>query len=117
MQHFYHFWGEIVLGFWRVYSQLLPATGETLPDPAHIMIPVSFLPPLLHIFSSLSHYMQFVEGPKWRDRAGIDGPLLRAAFPDASISTSDHWEDLIKLDRTVVFERAAVINRKTAHRQ
>lgn len=61
--------------------------------------------------------LQFAGGGKWRDNAGVDGPLMRAVFPYASIEESDHWEDLLKLDVTVVFDRAMIINRDTAHRQ
>lgn len=42
---------------------------------------------------------------------------MRAAFPDAPIESSDYWQDLEKLERTVVFERAVIVNRAAAHRQ
>lgn len=29
----------------------------------------------------------------------------------------DHWDDLITLDRTFVYERAVIVSRETAHRQ
>ncbi|KAF8886796.1 hypothetical protein BD779DRAFT_1529729 [Infundibulicybe gibba] len=77
MNHFYHWWGEIILDVYR-YS----------------------------------------DGLQWRDRAGVDGPLMRAAFPSTAIETSYYWDDLIKLrlNQTVVFERAMIISRPAAHR-
>lgn len=48
-QHYYHWWGELVLGFWRVYSML----GESdLAFPTRFMLPVSDCLPLLHGFNS-----------------------------------------------------------------
>lgn len=47
----------------------------------------------------------------------MDGPLMRAAFPLASIETADYWKDLLRLNVTVVFERAMIINRAAAHLQ
>ncbi len=42
-KHYYHWWGEIILGFWRVYSKL--SAGEdgsisSLPFPARFILPV-----------------------------------------------------------------------------
>ncbi len=51
----------------------------------------------------------------WRDRAGVDGPLMRAGWPDAAIERGDLWEDLVGLNSTFVFERAMVISRTGAH--
>lgn len=42
---------------------------------------------------------------------------MRAAFPRASIEESDYWQDLIKLNTTVVFERVMLVNRHAAHQQ
>ncbi|KAJ7590491.1 hypothetical protein C8J56DRAFT_932994 [Mycena floridula] len=95
MDHFYHWWGEILLGFWRVYSKLsMQADGSIIALP----FPERFL-------------MPFVSHGKWRDRAGVSGPLMRAAFPQALIEESDYWDDLLRLNVTVVFDRAMVINR------
>jgi protein O-GlcNAc transferase len=47
----------------------------------------------------------------------MDGPLMRAAFPFASIEKSDYWQDLLDLNVTVVFDRVMLVNRHTAHRQ
>jgi protein O-GlcNAc transferase len=54
---------------------------------------------------------------KWRDKAGIDGPLMRAAFPQAAIEERDQWLDLTRLNSTIVFDRALIINRKAAETQ
>ncbi|KAF9458387.1 hypothetical protein BDZ94DRAFT_1173734 [Collybia nuda] len=99
MSHFYHWWGEIILGAWRVYSSLntLPGGPSILPFPARFLLPG-------------------VPGNEWKDRAGVNAPLMRACFPSAEIGKSDHWEDLIDLNRTFVFERAMIISRETAHR-
>ncbi|KAE9403549.1 hypothetical protein BT96DRAFT_990210 [Gymnopus androsaceus JB14] len=92
--HYYHWWGELVLGFWRVYSML----GESdLAFPTRFMLP-------------------FIDQGRWRDDAGVNGPLLRAIHPSLSVETLDQWKDFIKLDRTVVFNRVAIINRQAGHR-
>jgi len=41
-QHFYHWWGEIVLGSWRVYSSIFPTTSPPPlpPFPARFILPV-----------------------------------------------------------------------------
>jgi protein O-GlcNAc transferase len=60
--------------------------------------------------------MPAVENSKWRDRAGVNGPLMRGAFPHSSIEEATHWQDLIKVNSTFVFDRAMIIHRGTAHR-
>ncbi|KAG6810988.1 hypothetical protein H0H92_009527 [Tricholoma furcatifolium] len=96
MSHFYHWWGEIILGAWRI----LAFEGEKTQN---VLTPRRFLMP----FS--------IKG-KFRDDPGVDGPLMRAAWPSTPIEESDYWEDLIALDATVVFERVMLINRAAAHR-
>ncbi|KAI3615660.1 hypothetical protein WG66_011909 [Moniliophthora roreri] len=99
MHHYYHWWGEIILGLWRVYSKLgVREDGSLapLPFPARFMMP-------------------FVETESWRDRAKVDGPLMRATFPGISIEGASHWEDLIRLEATVIFERVMLVNRYAAH--
>ncbi|KAF9458149.1 hypothetical protein BDZ94DRAFT_1174146 [Collybia nuda] len=95
LTHFYHWWGEIILGVWRIYS-VLSTNVTSLPPPARFLIP-------------------FSHNGEWRDRAGVNGPLMRAAFPHTSIEQSEYWEDLIKLNITVVFERVVLVNRHAAH--
>ncbi|KAJ4468696.1 hypothetical protein J3R30DRAFT_3384682 [Lentinula aciculospora] len=95
MRHYYHWWGEIILGFWRVYQ--CARESSPLPFPSRFLLP-------------------FVDGGNWRDEPGINGPLMRAVQPSVSIETSDQWKDFIDLDRTVVFSRVAIINRPAAHR-
>lgn len=96
LHHYYHWWGEIVLGFWRIYSKLSHPADTSLPFPARFILP-------------------FVSKGTWRDGPGIDAPLMRAAFPQTSIEQSDMWQDLARLNVTVVFSRAVVINRNAAH--
>ncbi|KAF7289787.1 hypothetical protein MIND_01352900 [Mycena indigotica] len=104
MHHFYHWFGEIILGFWRVYT-------HTLLDSDVAQVDFGRLPPverfLLPFISSDS---------EWRDRAGVDGPLMRAAFPNSLIETAAYWNDLKKLDTTVIFERTIIITRSAAHK-
>ncbi|RDB18390.1 hypothetical protein Hypma_000336 [Hypsizygus marmoreus] len=99
MNRFYHWWGEMVLGTWRVYSALDAFTqgAENPPFPARVILP--------HIF-----------GNEWRDAPGVNAGLMRACFPSTNIEKSDYWDDLTLLDKTVVFERAMIISRATAHR-
>ncbi|KAK7019144.1 hypothetical protein R3P38DRAFT_2981304 [Favolaschia claudopus] len=101
MKHFYHWFGEIILGTWRVYSHLLlpqpSSTASPLPFPQRFILP-------------------FISNEEWRDRSGMDGPLMRAAFPDAAIQQATYWEDLKKLGTTVAFERIILVDRSAAHR-
>ncbi|KAJ6571535.1 hypothetical protein B0H19DRAFT_988134 [Mycena capillaripes] len=102
--HFYHWFGEIILGAWRVYSHILldqdrAGAQKALPLP----LPSRFILP-------------FIATDGWRDKAGLDGPFMRAAFPGAPIECAGYWRDLAALGTTVVFERAMVINRAVAHR-
>ncbi|KAG6899714.1 hypothetical protein C0993_007641 [Termitomyces sp. T159_Od127] len=103
MSHFYHWWGEIILGAWRVYSALtgpyLSARYTAVPSFAsRILLP--------HIF-----------GQEWRDPPGLNAGLMRATFPSTSIENADQWDDLAVLDKTFVFERAMVVCRVAAQTQ
>jgi hypothetical protein len=42
---------------------------------------------------------------------------MRACFPTTTIETMDYWEDLARLDRTVVFDRAIIVSRATSGHQ
>jgi hypothetical protein len=53
----------------------------------------------------------------WRDHAGVNGPLMRAAFPSASLEEANHWADLKALGSTMVFDRLMIVNRQAAHFQ
>ncbi|TFK32748.1 hypothetical protein BDQ12DRAFT_771399 [Crucibulum laeve] len=102
MTHFYHWWGEVILGAWRVYSKLsieLDSGIKALPFPSRFILPV------VNVIE---------EG--WRDKAGVDGPLMRAAFPGSSIEVADAWQDYKKLNVTVVFDRIMLISRDAAHK-
>ncbi|KAG2003080.1 hypothetical protein CC2G_003713 [Coprinopsis cinerea AmutBmut pab1-1] len=105
MPHFYHWWGEIILGMWRVYSTLALGKKWSTSDPVDFPLPW----PARFVLPAVS-------GTEWRDRAGIIGPTMRPAFPQASIEKADYWNDLIKLGTTVVFERSMIINRDAAHK-
>jgi len=62
-------------------------------------------------------HLKFVDHDSgWRDRAGLNGPFLRLAFPNAAIEKADLWRDWIKIGTTQVFERAIIVNRRSAHR-
>ncbi|KAF9467541.1 hypothetical protein BDZ94DRAFT_1248380 [Collybia nuda] len=99
MDHFYHWWGEIILGSWRVYSAFIQYSNASWPPP----LPARFILP--HIYLD-----------EWHDRAGVNAPLMRACFSSASIEKQDYWLDLIALNRTVVFERAMIVSREAARR-
>ncbi|KAJ6614757.1 hypothetical protein B0H10DRAFT_2043945 [Mycena sp. CBHHK59/15] len=95
-KHFYHWFGEIILGAWRVYSHILLEGASSLPLPRRFILP-------------------FIENEEWRDKPSIDGPLMRAAFPDAAIEQAGYWNDLARLGTAVVFDRIMLVNRNTAH--
>lgn len=97
MPHFYHWWGEIVLGSWRVYSVIFATESSPLPFPARFILP-------------------FVHSNEWRDPAGVNALLMRASFPSTAVETMEYWKDLISLDRTVVFDRAMIVSRETSGR-
>jgi hypothetical protein len=42
---------------------------------------------------------------------------MRACFPSTTIEKIDYWEDLAKVDRTAVFDRAIIVSRETSGRQ
>ncbi|KAJ3523232.1 hypothetical protein NMY22_g11535 [Coprinellus aureogranulatus] len=100
LSHFYHYWGEVLLGGWRVYSTLAlsdPSMLGKLPYPSRFVFP-------------------FVDNDEWRDRAGLNGPIMHLAFPDAHIAKSDIWQDWVKTGGTLVFERSVTMNRVSAHK-
>ncbi|TFK41768.1 hypothetical protein BDQ12DRAFT_678458 [Crucibulum laeve] len=97
MTHYYHWWGEIVLGFWRIYSGMTLAAGITPTPPDRFILP--------NVFDD-----------EWRDPAGLNGPLMRAGFPTTTIENGAYWKDLMALKTTIVFERAMIIDRDAAHR-
>ncbi|KAH6908790.1 hypothetical protein BKA70DRAFT_252565 [Coprinopsis sp. MPI-PUGE-AT-0042] len=117
MNHFYHWWGETVIGAWRVYSSLglkSPGAMTSLPLISRFLLPVCAL--LLDESSTkVLTLPQFVNANEWRDKADVNGPLMRATFPQASIERADYWSDLKKLNTTFVFERVIVTNRYVAH--
>ncbi|KAJ6537765.1 hypothetical protein B0H19DRAFT_1180847 [Mycena capillaripes] len=102
MKDFYHWFGEIILGAWRVYSHILisqPYDWRTQP-PNHLLFPRRFILPLM-------------DNKEQRDLAGKHGPLMRAIFPKAAIEPAGYWEDLRQLG-TVVFDRVMLVNRAAA---
>ncbi|KAJ7053354.1 hypothetical protein C8F01DRAFT_996845 [Mycena amicta] len=104
--HFYHWFGEIILGLWRIYSHLLvdEASPDAAVDFSRLPLVQRFLLPLVSTDAA------------WRDKAGIDGPILRGTFPGASIETESYWKDLKTLGTCVVFERVVLVNRAAAHK-
>ncbi|CAA7268594.1 unnamed protein product [Cyclocybe aegerita] len=99
MAHYYHWWGEIMLGAMRLYSALsfMPGIETPLPVPSRFLLPN-------------------VPDMSWRDKAGVNGPLMHAAFPSSSIERSDYWKDLSDIDQAYVFERAMLVSRVAAHK-
>ncbi|KAK2465104.1 hypothetical protein APHAL10511_002912 [Amanita phalloides] len=104
LNHLYHWWGEIILGAWRIYSTIdeSKVTHRYIPDSWLDTQPLRFM-------------MPFSENGGWRDRPGVDGPLMRAAFPSASLEGSKYWTDLKDLGSTMVFDRLVLVNRHAAH--
>ncbi|KAF8150528.1 hypothetical protein K438DRAFT_1865559, partial [Mycena galopus ATCC 62051] len=101
MKDYYHWFGEVILGAWRVYSHISPDEPDMSKEPPkHLPLPRRFILPFMD------------RG----DLAGTHGQLMRAAFPDATIERSDYWDDLKKTDTTVVFERVMLVNRHAATR-
>ncbi|KAF5324356.1 hypothetical protein D9619_011337 [Psilocybe cf. subviscida] len=96
MTHYYHWWGELLLGAMRTYSSLSLSTGP-LPDPQRFILPN-------------------VDANNWRDPAGVNGPLTRAAWPNIPIERADFWRDIASLNQTFVFERALIVSRPAAHK-
>ncbi|KAJ7051349.1 hypothetical protein C8F01DRAFT_999416 [Mycena amicta] len=108
MTHYYHWFGEIILGFWRIYSHLL--VDGASPDAVPV-VDFSRLPPVQRFLLPL-----ISTDVAWRDKAGIDGPIMRGAFPGASIETEAYWKDLKTLGTSVVFDRVVLVNRAAAHK-
>ncbi|KAK2465103.1 hypothetical protein APHAL10511_002911 [Amanita phalloides] len=102
--HLYHWWGEIILGAWRIYSTIdqRQVTHPSIPHLWSDTQPMRFILP-------------FSKNGEWRDNPGLDGPLIRAAFPSASLEESGYWADLRALGTTVVFDRLVLVNRHSAH--
>ncbi|KAM6492022.1 Protein of unknown function (DUF563) domain containing protein [Amanita muscaria] len=101
MRHYYHFWGEIILGAWRVYTTI--SQRNVFPPTWSETEPMRFL-------------MPFSDNGAWRDGPGVNSPLMRAAFPSAALEESDQWSDLQKLGATVVLDRVVLVDRHAAHR-
>ncbi|KAF8338671.1 hypothetical protein F5887DRAFT_982351 [Amanita rubescens] len=104
MHHFYHWWGEVILGAWRVYSTINQSNVTHMP-----------FPPTWSETQPMHFLMPFSVNGGWRDHAGVNGPLMRAAFPSASLEESNHWADLKALGSTMVFDRLMIVNRQAAH--
>ncbi|CAK5272741.1 unnamed protein product, partial [Mycena citricolor] len=97
--HFYHWFGEILFGFWRVYSHILmdsSKTERTLDFPRKIILP-------------------FMIYGEWRDSADIDGPFTRTVFPNTGLEFAEYWHELARLGTTVVFDRMGLLSRISAH--
>jgi hypothetical protein len=53
---------------------------------------------------------------EWRDKAALNGPLMRLAFPGCTLEHAWQWKDWKRSGMTFVFERAMVVNRNSAHK-
>ncbi|KAJ7053345.1 hypothetical protein C8F01DRAFT_996814 [Mycena amicta] len=106
MTHYYHWFGEIILGLWRIYSHLLvdEASPDAVVDFSRLPRVQRFLLPLISTDAA------------WHDMSGVDGPLMRAAFPGTSVETESYWKDLKTLGTSVMFERVVLVNRVAAHK-
>ncbi|PPR05070.1 hypothetical protein CVT24_010257 [Panaeolus cyanescens] len=99
MRHYYHWWGELVLGAIRVYSSLSLLRHEKVPlDEVRRFI------------------LPNVPGNAWRDPAGLIAPLMRLAFPSAAIEGREVWDDMKNTNKTYVWERMMIVSRKAAHK-
>lgn len=90
---------------------------DRLPFPSRFVIPVRAPSMTILLQANVVVFgAKFVDNDDWRDRADINGPFMRLAFPDASMEKGDVWRDWIKVGGTHVFERAVIINRVSAHK-
>ncbi|KAJ6568687.1 hypothetical protein B0H19DRAFT_1373227 [Mycena capillaripes] len=96
MTDYYHWFGEVILGAWRVYSHLSPNEPSMSTFPKHLPLPRRFILP--------------------GDLGGTHGALMQLAFPDATIERSDYWDNLKEIDTSVVFDRVMLVNRDAATR-
>lgn len=85
------------------------------PSPARFILPVCTTGP--YLLFKLFTPIQFIHSNEWRDTAGVNAPLMRVCFPSTTIEMIDFWEDLARLDRTFVFDRAIILSRETSGRQ
>ncbi|KAJ6537768.1 hypothetical protein B0H19DRAFT_1316521, partial [Mycena capillaripes] len=105
MKDFYHWFGEILLGAWRVYSHIIisqPYESHTQP-PNHLPFPQRFILP-------------FTDNDEQPDLAGKHSALMRAMFPNTAIESAGYWDDLKQLGTTVVFDRVMLVNRNAAYK-
>ncbi|KAJ7598939.1 hypothetical protein C8J56DRAFT_1092988 [Mycena floridula] len=95
--HMYHFIGEIVLGAWRMYSKLSEDDPQVpLPLPDKFIFP-------------------FMNDSQWKDHAGLNEPILHAAFPNIEIEDDKFWNDSIKSNVPILFDRVMLVSREAAH--
>ncbi|KAJ6570957.1 hypothetical protein DFH09DRAFT_916709 [Mycena vulgaris] len=102
---FGEWFGEIILGAWRVYSHiLLPQheTGSMMTSAPHLPLPQRFIIPFMN--------------DEWRDWESANDLLIRSAFPGAAIEQADYWDALKKIGTTVQFERVMLVNRNAAQK-
>ncbi|KAF9525434.1 hypothetical protein CPB83DRAFT_859556 [Crepidotus variabilis] len=100
MAHYYHWWGELMLGTVKSYSAAISS------PPRHRVVPLEpsqFITP-------------HVANQSWRDRAGVNKPLMQAAFPGASVEDKGYWDKLQNTNQTFVFEQAMIVSRIAAHK-
>ncbi|KAF8996217.1 hypothetical protein BDQ17DRAFT_1284597 [Cyathus striatus] len=101
LNSYYQWWGEVILGFWRMYAVLglyNGFTADALPLPERFILPNT--------------------DDEWRDYLHLNAPIMLAAFNRGQFTTQivDRriWLDNIRIRVTVVYERAILISRASA---
>ncbi|KAL7415081.1 hypothetical protein BDY24DRAFT_383652 [Mrakia frigida] len=96
MNHYYHYWAELIFGAWKAYTTLDPnitRKGHTiLPPPRRIVYP-------------------HADEPDWRDGPGLNALLTKAAFPSTALEYRRDSEDREDSGLTYVFERVVLVDR------
>ncbi|KAG8986667.1 hypothetical protein FRB93_005189 [Tulasnella sp. JGI-2019a] len=98
--HYYHFCAETLIGIWRTYSSLdtnITPNGDTvLPPPTRLIFP--------HGKSA------------FRDHAGVNHVVLRAAFPSIAIEYEWDWDERASTAKPFVMDRVILTARSTTER-
>ena len=99
MSHYYHFWAEILFGFWRTYSVLdlnISLDGvTTLAPPRRIMFPR-------------------ITRKKFGDESGLSTYISRAVFPSMGFEFADTWTDRSETNRPFLLDRVVIGDRISA---
>ncbi|KAJ7430813.1 hypothetical protein B0H11DRAFT_2133920 [Mycena galericulata] len=92
MKHYDSWFGEVILGAWRVYSHLSPEPVMWKEPPKHLPLPRRFILPFMDS----------------NDLAGMHGPLMRLAFPDATIGSTAVFERVMLVNRNISSEHSSI---------